>query len=162
MHLAAHVIILTTPSYPDAFLKELLIDMYPTLVQHAQRVEASIFPLGYAVVSRKPNAQPGLAALIPRLNWRSLRNAATPRSDTEKSFDRARWLWYAGAVLGTITYIVLFMPIRLVVVRNDEGIEENTRDRETSLAPSQGAENDDDETEVDEEEVDEEEWTTHG
>ena len=111
------------------------------------------------MASRKPNAHPGLAALIPRLSWRSLRNATTPRSDTEISFDRARWLWYAGAVLGTVAYIVLFMPIRLVIARNDEdeGTEENAEGGETSFPLSQGTENDDDETDEDEEE-----WTTHG
>lgn len=154
-YLASHVLVLTLPSFPDSLLRDLLLDSFPTLVNHARRVLSTVFPSGFTDIPRSAEAPPGVSALLPRV---TLSGPRSSRGDVERSFDRARWLWYAGALLGSIAYVAFFTPIRIVLVQ-DEGKGDG------DYGGDEGAEKDDvppkaDDT--DNEEDEEEGWTTHG
>jgi hypothetical protein len=149
------VLILTAPKYPDPLLQNLLVDSYLPLVEHARRVYGYA---GVSVITTLPAVRPSVTSLIPFPTLSSLRGKANPQSEVEKQFTRARWAWIAGAFFGTVAYLWLFSPIRIVLVQprkledEDDGEEEEEEYDEPNDNSTEGG-GDEDEGEN---------WTTHG
>lgn len=100
VYLAAHILLLANPPFPDSVLQVLLLENYPSLVDHARRIQAE--------VARAPAYEP---APPPKLSILSLfspdRNMSKPEAKPTNPdivrFRRMRWMWIAFA-LGAATY----------------------------------------------------------
>jgi hypothetical protein len=93
--LAAHVLLLTEPAYADPLLKTLLVESYPALVQHAERVRARAGepPRADAV------AVPSLASLLPS----ATRHGEPPAHE----FAIRRWALGAAGLAGVVAVLLL-------------------------------------------------------
>lgn len=153
--LASHILLLVVPEYPDALLRDLVLNSFPTLVEHARRVQETIFPSGFTDIPKVEQAAPGLSAILPNLSWSALRSTGPKPKDIEKRFNRARWLWYAGALVGTVAYVVYVLQLRIVIAGADEDVDEEGGGEELA---EEGVSHEEEVADDD----DEEEWTTHG
>ncbi|KAJ6502348.1 hypothetical protein C8R45DRAFT_1060628 [Mycena sanguinolenta] len=93
--LAAHVLLMIKPPFPDRLLSDLLANSYPTLVSHAERILAKSQQLpaplhasseGYSISSIFPS--------LPRSQQRE-------KGEGETRYDREAWGWLALAA-GTV------------------------------------------------------------
>ncbi|KAG6814531.1 hypothetical protein H0H92_000057 [Tricholoma furcatifolium] len=101
--LAAHILLLVEPEYPDPYIKNLIQDSYPSLILHARRV------FGDIMESQDSQLQISCA---PKFVWRSLFPWPPPRwgkreSEEEIQYRRMRWGFY-GVALGTMAAYMLF------------------------------------------------------
>ncbi|KAK0228654.1 hypothetical protein IW262DRAFT_630747 [Armillaria fumosa] len=96
---AAHIWILTQAPFPDALLKELLKNSYPSLVSHADRIISLAFPSPDSFVSTSRRKH-SLMSLAPRFNIRR-----SSKAGTEHSFDSYNLLWFGLAVGGAALYM---------------------------------------------------------
>jgi sorting and assembly machinery component 37 len=126
--LAAHVLLLAEPPFPDELLRSLVRESYPSLVQHARRVRSHAFPSG-TDVTYAPPLKASLSQLIP---WpRSEKSDAPPvnkeKQELDRSFALQRWLWIGTAVAASAIYLA--MTVKIVIVRpgqeNDDGGEDD-------------------------------------
>ncbi|KAF8212023.1 hypothetical protein K438DRAFT_1223547 [Mycena galopus ATCC 62051] len=90
--LAAHVLVLTKPPFPDRLLTDLLTESYPTLVAHAERIQARSLQLSAPI--QAPPAGYSIRSLIPSL----APSQQQEKSEGETHFERAAWGWSALAV----------------------------------------------------------------
>ncbi|KAJ7775070.1 hypothetical protein B0H16DRAFT_1509435 [Mycena metata] len=103
---AAHVLLLIKPPFPDTLLSDLLIDSYPTLVGHAERVLEQSFKVSAPLESRSNSHS--IWSLIPSLP------ARPAKSEEDVHYERMTWGWVALAV-GSVGLYLLAMgsPIEL-------------------------------------------------
>ena len=105
LRLYAHLALLLTP-LPNPLLADLLRSTYPALVKHHDRI-AALLP-----------EPPRIALSTPTKSWWDLwpgsasgssdpkaKSAKTTKTSKDKSFERARWAWFATAGLGMIAYL---------------------------------------------------------
>lgn len=113
--LAARILLLTNPPYPDATIKDLITTSYPNLVLHAQHVQERI--LGSNTLPLKVERHGfSLWSLLPSSPF-SFKPVSSPRSadrtDEEKHIDRMRW-GFVGLVVGVVcAYMAVLAPSRL-------------------------------------------------
>jgi len=102
--LAAHILLLLNPPYPDPFLQTLVNDSYPTLSSHARRIYAQALESG---------SEPARSTIIPSFSWSSLIPwPPTAKKQIQKSpedvhFDRMRWGFYGLAMGSLAAYLVV-------------------------------------------------------
>ncbi|KAI0038438.1 hypothetical protein FA95DRAFT_1505676 [Auriscalpium vulgare] len=113
--LAAHILLLTTPSFPDPLLSSLVSSSYTTLIAHAHRVLAAAHPPA-AVPPPSISARDLLP--YPSVLWASI-TSRTEKTAEEKEFDKMRWRWIGLALLSTIVYSALWGP-RIQIKSVDE------------------------------------------
>ena len=94
--LAAHLLLLLHPSFPDPLLPPLLSGSYPTLLAHSRRVLTAAFPASslpseqLRILSRPKMA---LEDVLPFRSMWSESKVKKEKSEVEKRFDRMRWAW---------------------------------------------------------------------
>ncbi|KAF9792053.1 hypothetical protein BJ322DRAFT_1102582 [Thelephora terrestris] len=118
---AAHTLLILSPSPPDPVLKDLIIESYPSIAVHARLVLSRAFlgpatsPLTYHTSSTNT-----WSALIPTFG------SNTPRpepSEVEKEFTNMRWGWVGLVIVSTIGYLWLNPLVVIVQVGDeDEGV----------------------------------------
>lgn len=112
--MAAHVLLITIPPFPDPLLKSLVVDSYPTLVAHGNLIRSHAFPLsgkqilsGIEVISQMPPISPprrySLLSLLPL----TALGKSKPKSADEVRFTMLRWRWMGLAVTGLVGYVML-------------------------------------------------------
>ncbi|KAL4067917.1 hypothetical protein V8B97DRAFT_1939788 [Scleroderma yunnanense] len=100
VYLAAHILLLVNPPFPDSVLQALLLETYPSLVDHARRVQAEVARVpAYELAA--PSKHSILSLFSPRSN--ATKSEARPTNPEIVRFRRMRWLWIAFA-LGATTY----------------------------------------------------------
>ncbi|KAJ6525649.1 hypothetical protein B0H19DRAFT_1198199 [Mycena capillaripes] len=118
--LAAHVLLIIKPPFPDTLLSSLLSDSYPTLVSHAERILAKSLESPAPVQSLAGGHS--IWSLVPSLPLL----AAEPRqkSEEETHYTRMTWGWVALAV-GSVGLYLLTMgnPLELQWVEEEESLD---------------------------------------
>ncbi|WVF71137.1 hypothetical protein IAT40_005934 [Kwoniella sp. CBS 6097] len=123
--LFAQLTFVLTPTLPNPLLPNLLRSSYPTLVEHHDRLLSLLLPSGSwtsiptaprPVSQRKQTYYDMISSWIP-YNGRSAStntngngNGKDTKKDgksaKEKQFERGRWLWFAGATVAMIGYLL--------------------------------------------------------
>ncbi|ODO05059.1 hypothetical protein I350_05672 [Cryptococcus amylolentus CBS 6273] len=117
LHLFSLLTFLLTPSLPNPLLPTLLRTTYPSLVTHHDRLLTHLsldwasFPLLRPRIVKAASWGETLSSFIPGPSA----SASTPKktekegkkekTSKEKSFERGRWLWFAGAAVSMVSYL---------------------------------------------------------
>jgi sorting and assembly machinery component 37 len=115
--LAAHILVLTGPHYPDPLLQTLLSDSYPRLFEHARHIQS--LALGDDSALPRVSAAPRLP-LTSLLPWPRWSTAADPLAElpewqaVERRFAIQRWTWIAAAVTSTVGYLAYVRMHRIL------------------------------------------------
>ncbi|KAH7889393.1 hypothetical protein F5I97DRAFT_1843991 [Phlebopus sp. FC_14] len=122
VYLASYILLLADPPFPDTVLQTLLLNTYPSLVDHARRVQSQVVnapPYEHAVAPT-----PSLLSLIPRLSRSNNPIATTEKPDTDEvRFRRMRWGWIGLAAIAAVYNIVQFSRLIEFVQEPEEGDE---------------------------------------
>lgn len=105
-------------NWPNPLLAELLRSTYPTLVAHHDRVLKKLYPSGWGAVTRLPEpAKPTFTESV-RLSlpaWLGGTAEAKPaeranedprEKETARRLRKGRYMWFLGAGLAFISYVV--------------------------------------------------------
>ncbi|KII88380.1 hypothetical protein PLICRDRAFT_161408 [Plicaturopsis crispa FD-325 SS-3] len=97
--LAAHILALTRPPFPDPLLKSLVVESYPSLVAHAERVYSSA---NQAPLKTRPPPTP---SIFP---WLSARRSGpkVEKIAEDVQSDGTRWGWIALVVAAMGAFII--------------------------------------------------------
>ncbi|TFK76339.1 hypothetical protein BDN72DRAFT_808740 [Pluteus cervinus] len=111
--LAAHILFLVNPTYPDRFLQDYVMVSYPSLVAHAQRVYGAAMSTPLPVSTPVPSGY-NLWSLVPKF---PIGNKSRPaRNQEDVQFDRIRWGFFGLAIGSVVAYFATVgSPIRLIV-----------------------------------------------
>ena len=117
--LAAHILLLLNPPFPDPLLKTLLTDSYPTLVDHARLVHAEA-QVSNPEIPTSPAHSYTLWSLVPQSAAKQgEKKEPKARNEEDIRFDRMRWAWIALAV-GSVAFYLSTLRIRLTILNTDE------------------------------------------
>jgi sorting and assembly machinery component 37 len=114
LRLYAHLALLLTP-LPNPLLADLLRSTYPALVRHHDRISALL-----------PDP-PRIAPSTPSTSWWDMftsspkSKANTTKTSKDKSFERARWAWFATAGFGMIAYLFASGIVQIEFSEKEEG-----------------------------------------
>ncbi|EPQ58339.1 hypothetical protein GLOTRDRAFT_72674 [Gloeophyllum trabeum ATCC 11539] len=134
--LAAHILLLIEPPYPDPLLKSLVNESYPRLASHARSVYSAAFPVSESYPPLASSSQSSLRALLPSFSWSSVRPASAPKNTKEDSkIDLWTLGWIALATIGTIGFWAVAGPRITFVVAVDDEDEVNELDEAEDDAP---------------------------
>jgi sorting and assembly machinery component 37 len=112
--LAAHILLLLNPPFPDPFLQTLVSDSYPTLSSHARRVYVQALSSGSPARSPPPSFSWG--SLLP---WPSTTKKQVKKSAEDVHYDRMRWRFY-GLAIGSLAAYLVVVGGMLEVKKNDD------------------------------------------
>lgn len=115
--LAARILLLTKPIYPDATIKDLITTSYQSLVAHAHHVQERI--LGSGTLPLKIESQSlSLWSVFPSAPFNSRAFSSrrvSGKTDEERHMDRMRW-GFVGLVVGVVcAYVAVLAPSRLAL-----------------------------------------------
>ncbi|VDC06646.1 unnamed protein product [Peniophora sp. CBMAI 1063] len=133
--LASHILLLTSPPFPDPLLGDLIRDAFPSLLAHAQAVLSEALPSRpfSANYVTAPQQSTALSTLLPPFSalWKHPTPKEKASTAEDVKFQRGRLLWFGVAALGTIGYM-LFAPttFQFVFVKPDEVEAEGADDEE--------------------------------
>ncbi|KAG6332673.1 hypothetical protein ID866_6418 [Astraeus odoratus] len=120
VYLAAHTVLLSNPPFPDSVMQALLLDSYPSLADHARRVQAEVARTPpYELV---PPRKQSISSLIWPAGFSSLREPK-PVNPDDIRFRRMRWAWIAFTLGAAAYHIVQFSKL-IVIVREPEDVPE--------------------------------------
>jgi sorting and assembly machinery component 37 len=107
LRLYAHLALLLTP-LPNPLLADLLRSTYPALVEHHDRI-AALLPESPRITPSTPTKSwwdlwPGSSS-VSGAGSSKPKNTKTTKTSKDKSFERARWAWFATAGFGLIGYM---------------------------------------------------------
>lgn len=127
--LAAHILLLTKPPFPDPLLKDLISNSYPSLLSHAQRVYAET--CGDEKVTLSVSSSPGsLLDILP--SWP--KGSAPPNTESPEDIHYKRMRWgFFGLLIGSLaTYFAIVGPQYTIAFRviERESPDAASRDRE--------------------------------
>ncbi|KAI0064474.1 hypothetical protein BV25DRAFT_1800262 [Artomyces pyxidatus] len=133
VQLAAHILLLVNPPFPDTLLSSLISSSYPTLLTHARRVLSTAFPASTPSSEQLHMLPPltfSLRELLPypTVRWGSGERKA--KTDIDKRFDRMRWGWIGLTVLGAATYLAVMMSKGRITFQLDDEEEEEEEEEE--------------------------------
>ncbi|KAJ7097741.1 hypothetical protein B0H15DRAFT_822415 [Mycena belliarum] len=94
--LAAHILVILKPPFPDPLFSDLLVKSYPTLVAHAERILQKSLDLP-APVHSSPNSH-SISSLFPSFGNINRTPARSDKSDEDREFELVSWGWTALAV----------------------------------------------------------------
>ncbi|WVR06774.1 hypothetical protein IAU60_003809 [Kwoniella sp. DSM 27419] len=115
--LFAQLTFVLTPTLPNPMLPKLIRESYPTLLQHHDRLASVLFPDGsWATVPKAPRQKAAQRSYYDMISsWMPYATGgrlAKPKekkgekSAKEKQFERGRWLWFAGATVAMVGYLL--------------------------------------------------------
>jgi len=122
--LAAHVLLVITPPFPDPLLKSLFLESYPSLVAHAKLILSHAFPVsgkrvisGKEVISQMPPISPPASYSLSSLLPFSARSLGEPKSkdpeDVRLHKLRRRWIGLAVASIFGYGALIIASASRL-------------------------------------------------
>jgi len=125
--IAAHLLLLLKPPYPDPLLKSVLQESYPSLASYAQRVYDTAFTAGELTVRQVSTGS--VRALLP--TWPSQSKLKKASSPEDVHFSRMRWVFFglvSGAFAAYFAVVSRNLEIRWVDKDDEEGVEEKRGD----------------------------------
>jgi len=114
--LASHLLLLINAPFPDPLLKTLLTESYPSLVTHANSVQAEALPLSEDGIKKLPPQGYSLRSLVPLISSCNPAPSGKPsvQTDADIQFGRMRWGWIGLAATSVIVYFLrVGLPIQL-------------------------------------------------
>lgn len=125
INLAAHLLLLIRPSFPDPLIQDLVKSEYPSLVDYAERVYTTASSARQTVLRSRTTSQAVLRTFVPQI-------ALTPSNKDEHQkiinnkpeeprFVQWRWAYFAVVVV-SMAYAWRTHGIRLFVVPDEEEI----------------------------------------
>ncbi|KAH6918354.1 hypothetical protein BKA70DRAFT_1366611 [Coprinopsis sp. MPI-PUGE-AT-0042] len=128
--IAARMLLLTRPPFPDTGLQTLVTDAYPELVSHSQRVYDRVLGSNNPSITFKQHSSSAWPSLFPL--WRSSalvpKQSSRERTADEIRVDRGRWA-FVGLALGTLATYVTVIAIQAYQDKRAE-IDALERERE--------------------------------
>ncbi|KAJ7156931.1 hypothetical protein C8R43DRAFT_997690 [Mycena crocata] len=108
--LAAHVLVILKPPFPDTLLPDLFAESYSTLVSHAERVLERSMQFSTLVQSSRSHS---IWSLFPSLGL--LGEKPVEKSEEGLRYERVSWGW-AGLAFGSVTLYLITMgnPLQIV------------------------------------------------
>lgn len=104
---AAHILLLANPPYPDVLLKNLVVETYPTLLSHAQTVFNAALGEGKSLL-RIPPPSLSLWDIIP--SWPKGHAAKKESTDEEIKYRQIRWGFFGLALGSLVAYLSIISP----------------------------------------------------
>ncbi|WVQ77282.1 hypothetical protein IAR50_006966 [Cryptococcus sp. DSM 104548] len=118
LHLFSLLTFLLSPTLPNPFLPSLLRTSYPSLIAHHDRLlthlslDWSSFSLLRPRIAKSPTWAETLSSYIPgpssapkATDKKEKEKEKKEKTSKEKSFERGRWLWFAGAAVSMVSYL---------------------------------------------------------
>lgn len=118
LRLYAHLALLLTP-LPNSLLADLLRSTYPSLVNHHDRISALLPDLPRIAPSTPSTSWWDMFTSSPKSESKS--KTTTPKTSKDKSFERARWAWFATAGFGMIAYLFASGIVQIEFSEKEEG-----------------------------------------
>jgi hypothetical protein len=125
VYLAAHILLLTVPPFPDAVLQIQMTEFYPGLIEHARRIRDEVArapPYEHFTASGTL-----LSSLVPRSFSGS--GAQTQVDPADIQYRRRSLLFMIGALAMTAAYLFNYMQVFLADIPA-EGSEDDGDDGE--------------------------------
>jgi len=105
--LAAHILLLTKPPFPDPLIKDLITNSHPSLLLHAQRVYAETCGDDKLILPTSPSPY-SLLDILP--SWPKGSASRNPDSPEDIHYKRMRWGFF-GLLIGSFaTYFAIVGP----------------------------------------------------
>jgi len=114
LRLYAHLALLLTP-LPNSLLADLLRSTYPSLVNHHDRISALLPDPPRIAPSTPSTSRWDMFSSSPKSK------TTTPKTSKDKSFERARWAWFATAGFGMIAYLFASGIVQIDFSGEEEG-----------------------------------------
>ncbi|KAJ7444903.1 hypothetical protein FB451DRAFT_1104641 [Mycena latifolia] len=100
--LAAHILVILKPPFPDTLFSDLLADSYPTLVAHSERI-LKISSDSPPPIHSSPRG-PTISSLLPSLGGNHA--ARKEKSEDDRNFELMSWGWVSLAVGSVSLYLM--------------------------------------------------------
>ncbi|KDR73498.1 hypothetical protein GALMADRAFT_251207 [Galerina marginata CBS 339.88] len=110
--LAAHVLLLLEPPFPDTLLKDLITTSYPSLESHARRIYSAAFEGGGPNLATSPSSF-SFWSLYP--SWPKRHPAKKPATKEDIHYTQMRW-GFVGLALGSIAAYLAVVGSRYQIV----------------------------------------------
>ncbi|WWC69888.1 uncharacterized protein I206_103831 [Kwoniella pini CBS 10737] len=146
--LFAQLTFMLTPALPNPLLPNLIRSTYPSLVAHHDRLFSLLFSNSYVSIPRTndtPTSQKSYLESITSFISAPFSSSSEERnqkgekkekkSDQEKRFERGRWLWFTGATVAMIGYLLTsgMISIEFGSGKDDEEVYEDEEVPEESV-----------------------------
>ncbi|KAM6500393.1 hypothetical protein JOM56_003407 [Amanita muscaria] len=119
---AAHILLLLEPPYPDPVVKQLLLDSYPSLVTHARLIFSQTLAASAPAMSKVPAPISTWRDVLPSMPWS---RTSRTRSEDEIRFDKLRWSFFGLVVGSMVAYLsVVGRNVKIRIVRAEDVAEE--------------------------------------
>ncbi|KAF4615516.1 hypothetical protein D9613_002752 [Agrocybe pediades] len=129
--IAAHVLLLIYPLFPDTLLKDLLIQSYPSLVALSRRVHAVAFESGNPDIMLAPAAS-SLWALLP--SWPGRQKPAPKDSNAPEDIHYTHMRWgFVGLAVGSLLAYLVLVGRQYTVTWQVAGAEGEVEEEEETL-----------------------------
>ncbi|WWC89005.1 uncharacterized protein L201_003922 [Kwoniella dendrophila CBS 6074] len=123
LHLFAQLTFILTPTLPNPLLPNIIRSTYPTMIAHHDRLLSLLFPnSGWNLVPRSTVPPPPQKSYLESITSLFTISTASSRNNhgqssngekekkgksaEEKKFERGRWLWFTGATVAMIGYVL--------------------------------------------------------
>jgi len=136
---AAHVLLLINPPFPDTLLKDLLSQSYPSLVSLSRRVYSAAFESSNSDITFAPTTT-SLWALFP--SWPEKRPSTSkesPNNTEDLHYTHMRW-GFLGLVLGSLAAYLVLVGRQYQITWKVAGVDDN-EDAEEVLETGPGTSN---------------------
>ncbi|WVQ99734.1 hypothetical protein IAU59_006876 [Kwoniella sp. CBS 9459] len=156
--LFAQLTFVLTPTLPNPLLPDILRASYPELIEHHDRLLSLLFPSGSW--SSIPIANDGVTRQSQQrkqtyydmfTSWIPYNGRATSgngvngkeakkdgKSAKEKQFERGRWLWFAGATVAMIGYLLASGMVQIEIGGGGSGDDEEEDEDEDEEEEEEG------------------------
>ncbi|WWC62209.1 uncharacterized protein I303_104804 [Kwoniella dejecticola CBS 10117] len=145
--LFAQLTFVLTPTLPNPLLPNLIRTAYPSLLSHHDRLLSLLFSDSWSSAPRTtapPRSEQSYLESITSFISSPFSSSSPPKtgngqkkekkSDQEKRFERGRWLWFTGATVAMIGYLITSGMIKIEFGSGDDEEDSDTIDEEVATA----------------------------
>ncbi|WVW84263.1 hypothetical protein I302_106293 [Kwoniella bestiolae CBS 10118] len=138
--LLAQLTFILSPTLPNPLFPNLIRSEYPALVSHHDRLLSLLFPQSWRSIPRSTIPSPPKTSYLesftslfsspPSTSMPATQGSDEEKENKEKSvqekrFQRGRWLWFAGATVAMVGYLVGSGMVSIEFVSGDEDEDED-------------------------------------
>ncbi|KAK8864682.1 hypothetical protein IAR55_001934 [Kwoniella newhampshirensis] len=134
--LFAQLTFILSPTLPNPLLSDTLRLSYPSLTAHHDRLLAVLFPhSSWSAVPCAPRPPVTQSSYLDSVKswWSSQptdKKVKETKTTKEKQFERGRWLWFAGATVAMISYLLASGMVQVEFGGNDGEWEAEEEDED--------------------------------
>jgi len=127
---AAHILLLVDPPFPDPLIKDLINNSYPALVSYARRIFDQAFKEGHSSIQFISSSS-SLWALIPP--WPKAPVHSKPKSQEDIDYSRLSW-GFLGLAIGSLVAYLVVVGSQIKIVWEEQDIDVERDDSVDSQA----------------------------